>query len=229
MYEIWRKSIVTSYRSTPLNYNWPVEIEERPLVQKIIGKVVHFLDGSSTAVDSIILSTDYKFPFMDNNLRTTLSNISYPAGLYKGSLWLQGCNRKLFYMGVKHHCFTFTMFDAQGLWICRYITDTLPNKIKSCEEMKKERQKWVQRCNSLKDIHEQIDFQADFIKDLSDGTGYPPDAPKAKMFFHKWASDKRANIVTYRDQQFKSEPAQCIKRWFQMTIRLFFYSGTIFK
>ncbi|XP_076082576.1 trimethylamine monooxygenase-like [Mytilus galloprovincialis] len=86
------KSIVTSYRSTPLNYNWPVGIEERPLVQKIEGKVVHFLDSSFTEVDSIILSTGYKymFPFMENNLQPSLSNILYPAGLYKGSLWLQG-------------------------------------------------------------------------------------------------------------------------------------------
>ncbi|XP_071141953.1 trimethylamine monooxygenase-like [Mytilus edulis] len=200
------KSIVTSYRSTPLNYNWPVGIEERPLVQKIEGTVVHFLDSSFTEVDSIILSTGYKymFPFMENNLQPSLSNILYPAGLYKGSLWLQGGNRKLFYIGVPHHCFTFTMFDAQGLWICRYITDTLPNKAKSCEEMKKEDQKWLQRCNSLKDIHEQIDSQSDFIKDLSDGTEYSPDAPKKNDFFHKWASDKKANIVTYRDQQYKS-------------------------
>ncbi|XP_063406050.1 trimethylamine monooxygenase-like [Mytilus trossulus] len=216
------KNIVTSYRSSPLNYNWPVGIEERPLVQKIDGKIVHFLDGSFTEVDSIILSTGYKymFPFMENNLRPVLSNILYPAGLYKGSLWLQGGNRKLFYMGVQHHCFTFTMFDAQGLWICRYITDTLSNKVKSYEEMKKEEQKWLKRCNSLKDIHEQIDFQADFIKDLSDGTEYSSDAPKAKDFFHKWACDKRANIVTYRDQQYKSlysgtETVPCSKPWFQ--------------
>lgn len=70
--------------------------------------------------------------------------------------------------------------------------------------MKKEDQKWLQRCNSLKDIHEQIDSQSDFIKDLSDGTEYSPDAPKKNDFFHKWASDKKANIVTYRDQQYKS-------------------------
>lgn len=216
------KSIVTSYRSSPMNFKWPVGIEERPLVQKIEGKVVHFLDGSSTEVDSIILSTGYKykFPFMEENLRLSSSRTFYPAGLYKGSLWLQGGDGKLFYMGIQDQFFSFTMFDAQGLWICRYITDTLPNKPKSCEEMKKEGQKWVQRCKSLKDIHEQIDFQADFIKDLSNGTGYSPDVPKANKFFHKWDSDKRANIVTYRDQQFKSlysgtETAPCSKPWFQ--------------
>ncbi|VDI00139.1 Hypothetical predicted protein [Mytilus galloprovincialis] len=157
------KSIVTSYRSTPLNYNWPVGIEERPLVQKIEGKVVHFLDSSFTEVDSIILSTVY-VPVHGEQFTTFFIYILYPAGLYKGSLWLQGGNRKLFYMGVQHHCFIFTMFDAQGLWICRYITDTLSNKVKSCEEMKKEEQKWLQRCNSLKDFDDQIDFQSDFIK-----------------------------------------------------------------
>ena len=115
------KSIVTSYRSSPMNYKWPIGIEERPLVKKIIGKVVHFLDGSSSEFDSIILSTGYKykFPFMETSLRLTSSSTLYPASLYKGSLWLQGGNRKLFYMGVQHQFFTFTMFDAEGLWICR--------------------------------------------------------------------------------------------------------------
>ncbi|CAG2240010.1 tmm [Mytilus edulis] len=89
-----------------------------------------------------------------------------------------------------------TKFKGQRVLVvgAKYITDTLPNKLKSCEEMKKEAQKWVQRCNQ--DIHEQIDFQADFIKDLSDGTEYSSDAPKANTFFHKWDNDKRANIVT---------------------------------
>lgn len=49
--------------------------------------------------------------------------------------------------------------------------------------MKKEDQKWLQRCNSLNDIHEQIDSQSNFIKDLSDGTEYSPDAPKKNDFF----------------------------------------------
>ncbi|CAC5377593.1 tmm [Mytilus coruscus] len=215
------KSIVTSYRSKPMNFKWPSGIEERPLIKKIDGKMINFIDGSSAEVDSIILCTGYKysFPCLEDNLRLVSTLSVYPAGLYKGSLWLNDGNRKLFYMGTQDQYFSFTMFDAQGLWICRYITGTLPNEPKNIEEMKKEEQKWVQRRKNVKDCHDDIDIQADFIKDLSDGTGYHPDAPNAVELFHKWEHDKMANIVTYRDQPFKSvfsgTMAAQHKPWFQ--------------
>ncbi|XP_063418302.1 trimethylamine monooxygenase-like [Mytilus trossulus] len=200
------KSVVTSYRSKPMNFKWPSGIEERPLIKKIDGKIIHFIDGSSAEVDSVILCTGYRycFPYLEDNLRLKSTLSVYPAGLYKGSLWLNGGNRKMFYMGIQDQYFSYTMFDAQGLWISRFITGTLQNEPKSIEEMTKEEQKWVQRRKNVKDCHDDIDVQADFIADLSIGTGYHPNAPTARAAFHKWEQDKDENIVTYRDQQFKS-------------------------
>lgn len=80
----------------------------------------------------------------------------------------------------------------------------LLNEPKSMNEMRKDEQKWVQRREGLVDCHGDIDLQSDYMKDLSDSTGYHPDAQKARELFHAWEHDKDDNIVTYRDKQFKS-------------------------
>lgn len=200
------KSVVTSYRSKPMNFKWPSGIEERPLIIKIDKNNVHFKDGTMATVDSIILSTGYRyqFPFLGDDLRLYSTLSVYPADLYKGALWLKGGNNKLFYMGTQDQYFTFTMFDVQALWICKYITGMLPNEPKSMNEMRQDEQKWVKRREGLVDCHADIDLQSDYMKDLSDSTGYHPDAQKAREIFHAWEHDKYDNIITYRDKQFKS-------------------------
>jgi trimethylamine monooxygenase len=58
----------------------------------------------------------------------------------------------------------------------------------------------VTRALSLNNCHDQIDFQADFVADLSKDTGYPADAIKARELYHQWIQEKNENIITYRDQ-----------------------------
>lgn len=54
------------------------------------------------------------------------------------------------------------------------------------------------------DCHGDIDFQSDLVKDLSEITGYHTAAYKAGEMLHTWVHDKVWDIMTYRDQQFKS-------------------------
>ena len=117
------KSVLTSYRTKPMNLKWPSGIEERPLIVKIDKNNVHFKDGTMATVDSIILSTGYQyhFSFLGDDLRLYSTLSVYPADLYKGALWLKGGNNKLFYMGTQDQYYTFTMFDVQALWICKYV------------------------------------------------------------------------------------------------------------
>ena len=63
---------------------------------------------------------------------------------------------------------------------------------------------WAQKCLDLKNRHDDIDFQTEFIADLSKESGYSPDIVKAGEMFHTWENDKAKNIVTYRDQSFTS-------------------------
>lgn len=78
------------------------------------------------------------------------------------------------------------------------------NEPKRMSEMQQDVRKWIKRGEELVDCHGDIDFQSDFIKDLSEITGYHPDAYKAGEMFHTWEHDKVRDIITYRDQQFKS-------------------------
>lgn len=115
------QSVVTSYRTKPMNFKFPSGIEERPLVTKIEENKITFKDGSSVEVDAIILCTGYlyHFPYLEDNLRLHATLSVYPAGCYKGSVWLKGGNNKLFYMGIQDQYFSYSMFDAQAAWICR--------------------------------------------------------------------------------------------------------------
>ena len=117
------KSVITSYRSRPMNFKFPAGVEERPEVQKIEGNAIQFKGGSKAEVDSIIFCTGYlyQFPYLDDDLRLYASLTVYPADLYKGCLWLKGGNNKLFYMGVQDQYFTFSMFDVVASWICKYV------------------------------------------------------------------------------------------------------------
>ena len=58
-YKYGAKSITVSYRSAPMAFNFPDGWEQKPLLQKVVGKTAHFKDGSTRNVDAIILCTGY--------------------------------------------------------------------------------------------------------------------------------------------------------------------------
>ena len=65
---------------------------------------------------------------------------------------------------------------------------------------------WVARNKSLKDGHEEIDFQTAYVEELARdcGSDYPYDLDVGEMF-HTWKGHKANNILTYRDQSFASK------------------------
>ena len=137
------KKIICSYKTRPMGFKWPPEITERPLVTKIVGKTVHFKDGTTADVDAIILCTGYyfHFPFLEERLRLKARNILYPAGMYKNVLWTEAGNNKFFYIGMQDQYYTYTMFDAQAKWTVNCITGEL--KLPDKEAMKKDIEKWI--------------------------------------------------------------------------------------
>ena len=84
------KSVTMCWRTQPMGFKWPKTMEERPLLTKIVGKTVHFKDGSTKDVDAIILCTGYQhhFPFLADELRLRTHNRMHPPHLYKGIMWL---------------------------------------------------------------------------------------------------------------------------------------------
>ena len=139
------KKIIVSYKTRPMGFKWPPEITEKPLFTKIEGSTVHFKDGSKDDVDAIILCTGYLFyfPFLEERLRLKSTNILYPPGLYKCTLWTQAGNNKVLYIGMQDQYYSYTMFDAQAKWAVNYITGEI--KLPDSETMEKDWKKWVAR------------------------------------------------------------------------------------
>jgi len=200
------KNIICTWRSKPMGFKWPKEVEERPLVQRFDGKVAHFKDGSSAEVDVVMMCTGYlhKYDFLREELRLKSKNVLYPPGLYKGIIWQEGGNGKLLYVGVQDQYYTYTMFDVCALWAVKYIEGemSIPDEKTRDSDWKA----WVARNKSLKDCHEEIDFQTDYVQELARdcGSDYPYDLDTAEMF-HTWEGHKYKDILTYRDQSFASK------------------------
>jgi len=200
------KGIICTWRSKPMGFKWPKEVEEKPLVQRFEGKIAHFKDGSSAEVDVVMMCTGYlhSYPYLREELRLKSKNVMYPPGLYKGIVWQNGGNNKLLYCGVQDQYYTYTMFDVCGLWAVKLMQGEID--LPDADTMDRDWQQWVERNKTLKDCHQEIDFQTDFVLDLVKdcGADYPYDVDVGEMF-HSWEGHKDQDILTYRDQSFASK------------------------
>ncbi len=196
-------SVTATYRSKPMGFTWPKNFEERPLLQKLDGKIATFKDGSTKEVDAIILCTGYQhhFPFLPEDLRLKTANRLWPLDLYRGVFW-EG-NPKLSYIGMQDQFYTFNMFDAQA-W---YVRDQIMGRIKlpKADVMKKDSKAWRKREEKLEDAEQMIWFQGDYVKQLIDATDYPTfDIEAVNKTFMTWEHDKAADIMGYRNKSYRS-------------------------
>jgi len=202
-YKHGAKSVTLSYRSNPIGLSWPEGIEERPLVTHFEGNTAFFKDGTSKRFDAVVMCTGYqhKFPFLPSYLRLKTENNLYPDHLYKGIFFQT--QPKLIYLGMQDQYYTFNMFDTQA-WLSRdYMMGEfeLPSK----EEQRKDIDLWLEKYSKVDDPKEDVDFQADYIKDLIQMTDYPEfNVDKVGEMFKQWLQDKEDNILTYRDKTFRS-------------------------
>lgn len=103
-------SVTVSHRQDhTMGFKWPENWEELPILEKVVGKTVHFVDGKTKDVDAIIMCTGYRhhFPFLPDELRLKTPNRMVPQDLYKGVVWYN--NPKLFYVGMQDQTFTFNV------------------------------------------------------------------------------------------------------------------------
>ena len=196
-------SVTATYRSKPMGFTWPKNFEERPLLQKLDGKIATFKDGSTKEVDAVILCTGYQhhFPFLPEDLRLKTTNRLWPLDLYRGVFW-EG-NPKLSYIGMQDQFYTFNMFDAQA-W---YVRDQIMGRIKlpKADAMKKDSKAWRKREEKLQDAEQMIWFQGDYVKQLIDATDYPTfDIEAVNKTFMTWEHDKAADIMGYRNKSYRS-------------------------
>ena len=99
--------------------------------------------------------------------------------------------------------FTFNMFDAQA-W---YARDVMLDKIKLPELAVREadEQKWLAEYEQVQTVDEEIDFQAKYIRDLTNVTDYPEFAVEQQgEIFKQWQEDKKINIMGFREKAYRS-------------------------
>jgi len=203
--------VICTWRTSPMGFNWPDTISEKPLIQRFEGKTCHFKDGSTADVDAVIMCTGYlhSYPYLEDNLRLRSPNNFYPNNLYKGTIWMgtngdgnnAGDNR-LIYIGSQDQYYTYTMFDVQAHWAVKYLMGEL--KLPDKAKMEADWKRWFARLNALKDQTEAITYQGDFVKDLATESDYGYDLDVDDIF-HSWKADKYKDILSYRDQSFASK------------------------
>jgi trimethylamine monooxygenase len=186
-----------------MGYDWPDNWEEKPLLQKLEGKLAHFKDGSTKEVDAVILCTGYlhHFPFLPDALRLQTNNRLWPRNLYRGVVW--EANPKVFYLGMQDQWYTFNMFDAQA-WFAR---DIMMDRIAvpDAPTMQADGQAWADREAALADSHEAIEYQGAYVQSLVDLTDYPDfDIKGMNEAFFAWKQHKVENIMGFRDNSYKS-------------------------
>jgi len=197
------KSITVSHRTAAMGYDWPDNWQEVPLLTHMDGKVAHFKDGTFKEVDAVILCTGYRhhFPFMENDLKLVTANRLATAMLYKGVAFTP--NPALFYIGMQDQWFTFNMFDAQAWW----ARDVIMGKIALPDRatMEADIADREAREDAGEDDYDAIWYQGDYVKELIAETDYPSfDLEGACMAFKEWKGHKKQNIMTFRDNGYKS-------------------------
>ncbi|MEG1343760.1 MAG: NAD(P)/FAD-dependent oxidoreductase, partial [Pseudomonas sp.] len=197
------RSITSAWRSQPMGYRWPKGWEERPQLQQVEGDLAFFADGSSKRVDAIILCTGYQhhFPFLPDELTLKTSNRLWPLGLYQGVVWEQ--NPQLIYLGMQDLWYSFNLFDAQA-WFAR---DYMLGRIKLPEQaaMQADSARWRDDEQALETTASMYEFQGRYIRHLIGQTDYPSfDIDAVNRIFLKWKSDKKQDIMGYRDKSYRS-------------------------
>jgi trimethylamine monooxygenase len=197
------KSVTVSHRTAPMGYKWPDNWQEVPLLTKVEKNTATFKDGTTREVDAIILCTGYlhHFPFMAEGLKLRTANRLAAADLYKGVVWVD--NPQLFYLGMQDQWYTFNMFDAQA-W---YVRDIILGRI-DVPDRDARAQDVVDRVaaeDALEDDYACIRYQGAYTQELIDETDYPSfDIEGANEAFFQWKKHKKQNIMTFRDNGYKS-------------------------
>ena len=180
-----------------------------PLITRFEGDVAHFIDGTSQRFDAVIMCTGYlfHFPFLPDELRLQTHNCLYPENLYKGIFWQP--NPQLIYLGMQDQYFTFNMFDAQA-W---YARDVILEKITLPElaVRQADEQAWLAEYATVTDVDGDIDFQARYIRDLTNVTDYPEFAVEQQgEIFKEWQKDKQVDIMGFREKAYRSTLTQTL-------------------
>ncbi len=192
------RSVVCSSRSGPMGFDWPDGITEKPILSRVDGRTVHFVDGTSSEIDAIISCTGYlhHFPYMDDDLRLVTTNRLASSMLYRGVVFQP--DNGVMYLGMQDQWYTFNMFDVQA-W---YARDIILGRIElpSAEEQARSIATEQAIEAAIEDDYGLIDYQGAYTQDLLEQSDYPDfNTPLVSQMFKDWKGHKKQSIIGYRD------------------------------
>ena len=190
--------VICSSRSGPMGFDWPSGITEKPILSRVHGRTVHFVDGTSAEIDAIISCTGYlhHFPYMDDNLRLVTTNRLASSMLYRGVVFQP--DNAVMYLGMQDQWYTFNMFDVQA-W---YARDVILGRIQLPSPEAQDR--WIAEQQAIEDRIEDdyglIDYQGAYTQDLLEQSDYPTfSTDQISAMFKDWKKHKKQSIIGYRD------------------------------
>jgi trimethylamine monooxygenase len=197
-------TITVAHRTAPMGFNWPSNWKEVPILTHVDTDTAYFKDGTSKKIDAIILCTGYQhhFPYLPDDLRLKTRNRLATADLYKGVAYVH--NPAILYIGMQDQWFTFNMFDAQAWWARDVILGRIAIPKDKAALLKDVADRMAGE-EAGKDAHDAIHFQGDYVKELVAETDYPDfDIDGACQAFYDWKDHKKADIMTFRDNAYRS-------------------------
>ena len=198
-------SVTISNKKARLNFGWPSDkVQEASRAVLVCGPTVTFDDGKKADFDVIVWCTGYNhsFPFLDSQLKLKTANVLYPNHLYKGVVFTQAADHKLFYMGMQNLVYSFPLYDLQAQLIVKLVSKehSLPSRDQMVEDIESFRTK-EQDVSSVEDM---FNYQSDYMIDLADTLNVPCQADRRHLL-HKWWSHFKSDPLNYRDRNYESQ------------------------
>merc|ERR1712098_322616 len=196
--------------------NWPEGIESMaPLQELVEGKDSSdavFGDGQYVKnIDAVIMctGTDFIFPFIKTKglKLEDDADVLFPGRLFKGVI--HATNPDLMFIGLQCGWYTHSMQDMQALLAKDFIMDRY--KVPPFEEMKVEMKVWSDKMAECVSESKEIAFHTEYMMDLNaqlkDPNEYVPasDSLDISKLLEQYLKHRKENIVTFRDQRFKSK------------------------
>eukprot|EP00445_Apocalathium_hangoei_P038479 CAMPEP_0203956506 /NCGR_PEP_ID=MMETSP0359-20131031/88741_1 /ASSEMBLY_ACC=CAM_ASM_000338 /TAXON_ID=268821 /ORGANISM="Scrippsiella Hangoei, Strain SHTV-5" /LENGTH=784 /DNA_ID=CAMNT_0050890253 /DNA_START=34 /DNA_END=2388 /DNA_ORIENTATION=+ len=194
---------VTITNRHPMGYPWPAGISEVPLLTRVSGHTVHFLDGTQEDVDVIVICTgyEYSFPFLTPELKTNAKNTLVIEDLYKGIFFIE--RPELMYLGMQNQVYTFIMFDLQAMLARLAVSNkfVVPAKQNMVEDI----HVWIQKQDKLDAVKDWHALQTEYLKELNSLVMLGDDKDiLCQQMFDQAEDDKVKDILQFRNGSFAS-------------------------
>ena len=182
----------------------PRDWEQKPLLQKVVGKTAHFKDGTTKEVDAIILCTGYlhSLPVPHRRPEAQDQQPHVAARPLQG----RGVGEEPEAVLHRHAGPVLHLQHVRRAGLVRARRHARPHQAAvGGRRWRRDSAEWRAREETLADAEQMIWFQGDYTKELIEATDYPSfDIEETNKTFMEWEHHKMENIMGFRDNAYRS-------------------------